>query len=287
VHCLIFILFGGEMRKLISALLGATVLSIAGAVAARAADMPAYTKAPAALDPVFTWSGFYIGGHAGGDVLRNANATVDPADAATVAHFGPQLANGFVPRSYSAHGSGFVGGGQLGYNWQMRNVVLGLETDVSIPSVRAHQDIATAVPGLSGSTGTFDADVLWFGTTRARLGVLVDPRLLAYATGGVAYGSVRRQFSFGFPSGAPIEQTSSDHTGMSWGWAAGAGIEWAVADRLTVRGEYQFVRLQGNSSMTNNTGGACSTIVACNFNVNGQSIDNHTVTLGVSYLFGR
>ena len=76
---------------------------------------------------------------------------------------------------------------------------------------------------------------------------------------------------------------------MDWGWTAGTGIEWAVADHVTIRGEYQFVRLQGNSSPTNSAAGFCnfSPALACNFNVNGQSIDNHSITIGINYMFGR
>ena len=98
------------------------------------------------VDPSYNWSGFYIGGHAGADFLRNAKADVDPADDLTASHFVPGLTNGAIPRSYSANGSGFVGGAQLGYNWQIRNYVYGLETDFSIPSAKAHQEIDTAVP---------------------------------------------------------------------------------------------------------------------------------------------
>jgi outer membrane immunogenic protein len=239
------------MRQLITAFLGATALNICCTLATLAADMPdrPFMKVPVVADPGFSWSGFYVGGHAGADIMRNANATVDPADALTATHFGADLTNGFIPRSYSTDRSGFVGGAQLGYNWQMRNYVFGLESDLSIPSAKGHQEID--FPGipqiLSSAAGTFDAEVLWFGTARARLGALVNPGLLAYATGGLAYGSVRRQFSWGFPIVGPIEQTFADHTVMSWGWAAGTGFEWAVAGHLTIRGEYQFVRLEGNS----------------------------------------
>jgi outer membrane immunogenic protein len=283
---------GTAIRQIVIALFGTAALSVACASGAMAADMPAqtYVKAPSMVAPAFGWSGFYIGGHAGADFRRNADATVDPADALTTTHFGPNLTNGFFPRSYGASGTGFVGGVQLGYNWQMQNFVFGVETDFSGSTAKAHQDIIfPGIPAvLASSAGTFDAKVLWFGTTRARVGVLLDPRVLTYATGGVAYGSVRRQFSFGFPAVGPIEQTFADHTDTSWGWTAGAGIEWAVADHVTIRGEYQFVRLDGKNSATNSTAGFCNTIPAlsCNFNVNGQAIDNHTVTIGINYLFG-
>jgi outer membrane immunogenic protein len=126
----------------------AVISAIVGISAAAAADLPmqTYTKAPVMVDPSYNWSGFYIGGHAGADFLRNAKADVDPADDLTASHFVPGLTNGAIPRSYSANGSGFVGGAQLGYNWQIRNYVYGLETDFSIPSAKAHQEIDTAVP---------------------------------------------------------------------------------------------------------------------------------------------
>ena len=100
-------------------------LTVAGAVAAQAADLPTRKEAPAPIfvPPPFTWTGFYIGLNAGGIITsgsRSATLFVPVADVSLTAHFPGGIGNGQ---------SGFIGGGQAGYNWQTGAFVLGVVTD--------------------------------------------------------------------------------------------------------------------------------------------------------------
>src|SRR6478752_207889 len=108
--------------KLIAAFTCTTALVAAGA--ASAADLAArpYAKAPAYVEPLFNWTGFYVGGHIGGawtnqQWINSANTTL----------FG-DLAPG---QGFRQRGSGLMGGAQIGYNWQASNYVFGLEGTIS------------------------------------------------------------------------------------------------------------------------------------------------------------
>ena len=93
-------------------------------------------------------------------------------------------------------------GGQIGYNWQTSNWVLGFETDIQWANQRGSRTFLcnglACLPGLTvlpagvvGSGAVIDQKLEWFGTFRGRGGFLVTPTALLYATGGLAYGSVQ------------------------------------------------------------------------------------------------
>jgi outer membrane immunogenic protein len=184
-------------------------LALGGPV--RAADVvpgPTVYGPPAVpAAPVFTWTGFYIGGNMGYGF----------------GHFKVDLTNGVSTLSSSVKLNGIVGGGQAGFNWQVGHFLLGLETDFQGTSQRHDATFF----GIETEKDT----IPWFGTTRARLGVAFR-RWLFYATAGVAYGEVRREFT-----GVLVETILRQRVG----WAAGVGVEWAVWNALTVRLEYLHI----------------------------------------------
>ena len=111
------------MRKL---LLATTALAALVVTPALAADMaaPVY-KAPPPPAPVWSWTGFYIGVNAGWKGINSAGMTSAPNDAATVGFNTACIAAGACPQNYgNASGNGFIGGGQVGYNWQIQNYVV-------------------------------------------------------------------------------------------------------------------------------------------------------------------
>src|SRR5262245_41502428 len=102
----------------------AAALTVAGAFAAQAADLPT-KKAPVApiyVPPPFTWTGFYIGLNAGAIFSQSSG------DATLWASGFPALTSSFTG-NHLGGGTGFLGGGQAGYNWQTGAFVLGVETD--------------------------------------------------------------------------------------------------------------------------------------------------------------
>lgn len=204
------------MKKL---LLGSVALAALGAAGvANAAEMPVRT-APL---PLWSWTGWYIGGHAGGAFDRSE---IDHPYGATL--FGDEVRSP----------GGFVGG-QVGYNWQVGSTVYGLEADASfadldgtftcLQAVRGSPFPANFVGGFFGAT--CQTRVNAFGTLAARLGSTIgsDSRTLVYAKGGGAWVHKRidvavNNANAGFPDfGPPNAITTSRYT--QWGWTAGRSV---------------------------------------------------------------
>jgi len=220
------------MRRSVVVLLGATVLSVGVAQIANAADMP--TKAPAyAPAPVYNWTGFYGGLNAGGSWGQATNSYNFVTAAGVV---------GAITND-SSNPNGFIGGGQLGYNWQVNSWVFGLETDIQ-GSTQSGSSTGAGVLTTCGAGCSVSATdkVTWFGTTRGRIG-FASGSWLAYATGGLAYGGVK---SNGAESAPVISTTVFPITGGSTtrtGWTLGAGVEAAITGKWTWKIEYLFMDL--------------------------------------------
>jgi outer membrane immunogenic protein len=230
-------------------LIAAVLVSATALASAEAADLPArpYTKA-SAIDPGYNWSGFYVGINAGYG-WGTSSTTLTP-DAFEVVRVLP----GLNPLPPNLRPSGFVAGGQAGYNYQVGSVVAGLEADLSYAGLRDNNS-ATGPFSIGGVLTTQIATRLdWFGTVRARLGVLPASNFLLYATGGLAYGNVRTTTTGSNLPAINCTQTfiycaAGSTSGVSVGWTAGAGVEYAFAREWTARAEYLYLDL-GNRSVT-------------------------------------
>ena len=218
-------------------------------VPATAADLPvkAAYKAPApVVAPVFSWTGFYIGGHVGGGWSDGWKGTANPLPS--------PAAFGALPLSFSQNGSGVIGGGQIGYNWQFSpSWVLGIETDISRVHIRANS-VTPALslagtpfvgdadcPGSQVCTAFMNRDLDVLGTVRARVGYAWD-RWLAYVTGGFAYGRVNYSANY-----MVCCQHPASFTDTKTGGTIGVGLEFAplALRNWTIRGEYLYVTLGG------------------------------------------
>ena len=193
--------------------------------------------APAPPECDFSWTGFYLGGNFGYG-WGSADTDFDPLpDAATFVFLNPQ--------SLNPDPDGFIGGGQLGFNWQWNKwLVLGVETDFQGSDIEG-DDTRTGFEGFSGVSRNPDRfleaheRMQWLGTARGRIGFVPWCRMLIYGTGGLAYGNVdySAQTNFGttFFHGAsyPVNFTET-----STGWTAGGGFEYAMTHHWTLRFEY-------------------------------------------------
>jgi opacity protein-like surface antigen len=212
------------------AIASASIIQPAGA-----ADLPS-RKAPAVYEPapIFTWTGFHIGithGFGGGPLDADVGMASSFFGFGALTHTGNRA-------------SGFFVGADAGYDYQFgNNVVLGVETDGQWSDIRASHQAATGAGALPFfGYANIQNKLEWFGTARARLGYAFG-RLLPYVTGGVAYGENRA-------SGVQIVNNSltygsADHVRV--GWAAGAGLDYAVTDQLSARVEYLYLELPGVS----------------------------------------
>jgi outer membrane immunogenic protein len=178
------------------------------------ADLPIYTKAPAAAAPMYDWSGFYVGVFGGGGVgNHNLNNALGPA--------------GFANFTVNYESKGALGGGEAGYNWQSGNIVFGVEGDAFWSSFKG-DDAAQAL-------GAIDSTKLrWGATLRGRGGIAVD-RLMLFFTGGWAYGEFLHTDT-DLVNGLGIDQFTANRSGLT----AGGGIAYAITDSLIGKVEYRY-----------------------------------------------
>ena len=262
-------------------LLLATVALSAMAGSAVAADLPYRRSAPAPLPafvavPVFTWSGLYVGANAGYGFAGDGTVTTTGNQAITTSN----VANGFRPASQKLEADGFVIGGQIGYNYQIGSMVLGLETDIQ------YTDLSKSSSYLSsrGDPASFRTSTSYLGTVRGRIGYAFD-RWMIYATGGLAYGDVYSRATFNSfipPNGVQFNGTKS---GTETGYTVGAGVEYAFpmlnlgSSAATVKDEYLYYDLGSRNITVGNVLGAPTS-----YNSKFQN-DGHIVRAGLNWKF--
>ena len=200
---------------------------------------------PTAPAAVYSWTGWYAG----------VNAGASFGSAKTDFNNGPVvITSGAISATSSpftitdtTYPSGFIGGGQLGYNWHYSPLmVLGLEADFQGALERDHNRATTAfsAPGIfsNGPATTFTGTALtdyttkidWFGTVRARIGyVWGNGNVLSYLTGGLAYGRVdvtgTNNLSGAETLGAVFSVTNAfSHNAVNTGWVLGYGTEGVI-----------------------------------------------------------
>lgn len=208
----------------------ATASSLAITGAAMAADMP-LKAAPAAI-PVTNWTGFYFGIHAGS--ARHNFAITENDEGSSVA----------------GSKSGAVAGGQIGYNWQTRYWVWGLEADASWAGLKRTFGVGSGA--IAGSTTI--SDVKWLASFRGRSGIAIDDTLV-YVTSGLALGGVRNGWGVGYTPGLGAGNCcdlASSETRV--GWVAGVGVEHMLSQRWTVRTEVLYYDL-GRKDASGTAGG--------------------------------
>jgi outer membrane immunogenic protein len=248
------------MRQFIGTLIVASL--VAGP--ALAADM--YFKAPPPPPrPPEWWTGFYLGANAGYTWGSNsvdtdgAKSYVNPLGSVGARAVAGALAQ-LGTTSFPANNNSFIGGGQIGYNYQFTsNFVAGFEADIQGVSASSSANEA-AVTKLSGfaqhytSTGSVTDKLDYLGTLRARLGITVTPTVLAYGTGGLAYGGVSTSTSFAAteslgPALYPPVSGAGSISDTRIGWTTGVGLEWMFGPpNWSAKAEYLYYDLGSATS---------------------------------------
>jgi len=271
-------------------------LTVAGAVSAQAADLPTKKEAPAPIfvPPPFTWTGFYIGGNAGG-AWSTGNTTVSAFLPALVTPFFPGgvlLSNFFPTGNLNSGTSGFIGGGQAGYNWQTGAFVLGVETDFDGTSLSKNFNAIgpSFINPFTGAPNDFftahaHASLDWLGTTRARVGFVATPdnRLMFYGTGGVAYGGGSANASFFDAQNGFFWSGSTSPSRV--GWTVGGGVEYAWTNNWIIGAEYLYYTLGSHTTTLVGTGLLNPAIPAGSFVSAKTTIDGNIVRARLSYKF--
>jgi outer membrane immunogenic protein len=301
----------------------ALVLILGFGSGARAADLPARKAPPPPPVAAPLWTGFYSGLNAGYSFGTNNSiySAATPIDPQTI-YAGPGVRPRAQAQQWSENGpgggaslinamalaqtgvfqntqSGFVGGGQIGYNIQYNSFVFGFETDIQGAGIRGTSS-GTGVGSASANFGpnghlqalsnavgltTAHTGVDWIGTVRGRVGYLVTPTMLAYGTAGFTYGGAY----------AHITTSAIDSQSFTWnglhgshalggfnrtyigggsqnkiltGWNAGGGVEWMFMPNWSLKAEGIYWNM-GNMSVPTYSfatapvsGGNCSGIHA-------------------------
>jgi outer membrane immunogenic protein len=191
------------------ALAAGTAVCIGSALAA---DLPRPAAPPqvapvAYAPPVYNWTGFYIGGNVGAGFAHSSWA--DP----------------FIGTHDTFDKTGFIGGGQVGVNWQINALVLGIEGDFDWTSLKGS--------GHDSFANTINTETQWTSTVTGRIGAAFD-RLLVYGKGGVAFAHVNDGLTDVFGGVASASQTRT-------GWTAGVGLEYAFAPNWSAKIEYDYL----------------------------------------------
>lgn len=245
----------------------------AGAGAARAADLPSKTQAPIfePPPPEFSWTGFYLGVHAGGGVD----------------HFGFPFnvlvpGGGFGKGTNGITASGPIGGLQVGFNYELPffHIVAGVEIDNSVSGIRG-QTTVNDPRLLSGApaTATFGSKFEDFGTARLRLGYAWG-RFMPYLTAGFTYGTIETFYSVSTPGFFNTGSSTATRSGViPHVGAIGIGAEYGIAPHFTLKVEYLYDFINARPVVFNQVPGS-----SIQFNTRTMY---HIARIGLNYKFDR
>jgi outer membrane immunogenic protein len=241
---------GAIMKKILGTV---AVLALAMPLGAQAADMR--VKAPilkAPPPPVFSWTGCYIGGNLGGKFEAHRDGSVTIPGVAGL----PTSTLTFVDDSSNNNGT-FVGGGQIGCNYQTGQFVFGVEGDFDWSRLQDSVTVGRIPPFNFVPGDSFSWESRWQASLRARLGYAVD-RALLYVTGGLAWTNVNftaNWLTSGCASVTGLFATcpgliATDQQTLT-GATVGGGLEFAITNNLIagIEGRYTWY-----GSQTFNTG---------------------------------
>jgi outer membrane immunogenic protein len=283
-----------------------------------AADMP--LKAPPPPPPVSSWTGFYLGGNVGyswgdarTDLAGNGNVT-------NIALGGLNSSFDFAD-SNTARPNGVIGGGQIGYNYQISpKWVLGFEADIQGSGQRGSGLFADTfvapicfllgatclgtTPFIGAALTSYESKIDWFGTVRGRVGLLLTDQLLVYGTGGLAYGEVEVSGNTNLSAlivspfgGSPLPfmpntgafGASKTNVGFSVGGGVEGNFSYWLPAKWTWKLEYLYIDL-GSLNATTSFAMANTT---SDFSPAAGTITTHThftdniVRVGLNYQFGN
>jgi outer membrane immunogenic protein len=313
------------MKKLLLSGIAFAAL-VAGPATAADLARPVYRRPVMVAAPVYTWTGFYVGGNVGGSW---GDARTDIAGSGTTVSFPPPSlpitnAPATFADSQTQRLNGVIGGGQVGYNYQFNpRWVLGFEADIQGSGERGSNAFAdpfsTLVCTAEGQAGclnqfsrfnglaatAYDAKISWFGTVRGRLGFLISDQVLLYGTGGLAYGRVELSGITNVNGSLPLggffgtvpfgpAATAFSESNTKVGYAVGGGIEGKCSYLLpagwTWKLEYLYIDL--GSLDTSTSFAAAPAKAAVFFTPLAGTMTTHThftdniVRVGLNYKFG-
>jgi outer membrane immunogenic protein len=235
----------------------AATCAIVSVQVASAADMPTKAPAYAPVAPmVYSWTGFYVGADVG-----YGWGTSDST--ATTGNVNFPVGFVFTPNDLT----GAVAGGHAGYNYQIGQIVVGIEGDFDWTNLKGS---ASDFSILSGNTTTTTSKLTWLADITGRVGYAWDNWLL-YAKGG---GAWTHGEGSSITTGTGTTTSGSEDRS---GWLIGGGVEWGFMQHWSAKAEYNYMDF-GTTNVTrvSNTG-----VV----NQRDNTLKVNVVKIGVSYHF--
>jgi len=239
--------------------------AIASIQVAAAAEMP--TKAPIYAPALYSWTGFYFGGQAGGGWFAN-QVTNGPNAADGTINFPP----GFVHNPLN--GSGWLAGGYAGFNYQVNQFVVGLDGDFSWARLTG----STADIGPTGFNDVSNETIKWIATVTGRLGYAVNNWMFFGKAGWAWAGFSGTSATFNV---AGVNTNNNTNSESRNGWTLGTGVEWGFAPHWSTKIEYDYVKFM--TSNYNNTDTTVGGVVT--FPGRSATSNLSMVKLGVAYRF--
>jgi outer membrane immunogenic protein len=252
------------MKKILVA--GIAAAAFCGAPAF-AADMP--TKGPVyrPVDPMFNWTGFYAGGNVGYGWGKSDVTNVSTNDIAFFPAGGGE----------SIHPKGWVGGGQLGYNWQTGQLVTGLEASYSASGMKKVLSNVSYLDPTATLIAT--SKIRDITSATAKIGI-ANNRWLAYVDAGYARANVPLNLHR-TAGGAALEVFASTSQWYN-GWTVGAGVDYAIAQNVSLGISYNYydfgTQTQTTTRLPLSAGGATTS--------NRVSATANVALVKLNYLFG-
>lgn len=262
----------------LTAVLGLVCAGFAGTTSVQAADLwgrheQGSIKDAPPPEPVFSWRGFYVGGHAG---LATGETTgkIDLPDrvwndenVARARGDGVEILSNLLSSDYNLTGALY--GVHAGFNHQIGNMVLGIEGTYSLSSIDGSDTCAVIFK--------CSREVDWLATVEGRLGYAFGHSMV-YARGGVAWGEVNSNVDL-LGLGVVTLSGSETHTG----WTAGFGFEHAISNNVIARVEYSHIDLGEKTHELDLSIGDRATRISAPSKVD---VDIDTIKVGVSIKFG-
>jgi outer membrane immunogenic protein len=267
---------------------GAAFMALVAWSPANAADVMAKPQPPAAYD----WSGVYVGGQLGGG--WQSTAFQDPSATQVVTNCCDLIGSLAAGDAASnATGSGFLGGAQAGWTYQIGRLVIGGDFDFTGSNLKANSTgiIPGAASAAANVTEKFSVRTEWTATATTTIGLARD-RWMLYSKVGTAWahdsyslnvGGVNQGFG---PAGSFSFASNASDTRI--GWTAGLGIEMAFTDAWSAKLEYDYLNFGTKSvdfnGVIQNPGGGAPITNPSTFNTNNmQQISE--IKVGVNYKF--
>lgn len=238
------------MRRLL--LIQMALLAATAAAPSFAADFPIKSDMP--VEPRFSWTGCYLGAHAGGG--WGSKAMTDPVQLVQDSLNGAPVTTGVT--TVTTMPTGAVIGGEIGCDYQFAgNAVIGIEGTASGTTMKASSLVGLPA-GLPGDVALVQANNDFLASVTGRIGYAFDT-VLVYARGGLAVAGDKYDVSGAtFNGGGPFHFQGVDNR---YGYIVGGGVDWAFTRHWSLNVEYDYYGFgNGNILMTDQFSGATGVV---------------------------